>query len=287
MSVTSIELVRRVLRAVSAGAIFYGAMLLFSTAAFHPAYGSILYGDFTGNTVKYLAVTEAANSAGDVAPLFGAPTISGDSLSFNPSGFNAHAGGALGNDTTDGNLMFGVQALPSFIIKNLNLSEGGDTTLSSSGFGVGTNNTNTSVTADGFLNISEVNNVGITPISIPIALSFTPSGGLYQLVTNGGGFPIYHTAFNGSLFLDLNALLATNGYPAGGATKISINIDNTLVANSELNTSAVIAKKNFGGVSITVNNPLGGGGPNSPEPTSLVLACLGFAGLFAKRLWVK
>jgi hypothetical protein len=56
------------------------------------------------------------------------------------------------------------------------------------------------------------------------------------------------------------------------ATKVSIDITNTLTASSQAGTAAMINKKDFGGISITVN---------IPEPTSLVLVVLGlvsFAG---------
>jgi len=55
---------------------------------------------------------------------------------------------------------------------------------------------------------------------------------------------------------------------------ISIDLDNGLIAQSELGTLALIDKKDFGGVSITIN-PGPGGQPDMPEPTSVVLACLG------------
>jgi hypothetical protein len=283
MSVTSIESLRRFVRARFAGAISCGAILLVSGATFHSAFGTpVNYGTFVGNTVAYVDVSEDSNS-GDPLPLFGAPTVSGDSLDFNPIGFNAHASGAAGSDITDANLTFGVSALPNFAIKNITLSEAGDTTLS----GFGTNATITSVTADGHLNISEVDGSGIGVIAVPIALTFTPNGGLYKFGDHGGG-PIFHTAFSGSLFLDIQQILNDHFVSfQGGATKISIDIDNTLVATSEDGTFSLIAKKDFGGVSVTVNNPLGGGGPNSPEPTSLVLAFLGFAGLAIRRLAVR
>jgi hypothetical protein len=287
MSVTSIELVRRVLRAVSAGAIFCGALLL-SVAANHAAFGTpIPYPDYVGNTVKYVAISEQATTPGDGPALFGAPTGSADSLNFSPSGFSAHASGALGIDTTDGNLKFDVDALQGFVIKTLKLTEGGDTSLSSTFPGFGTDATKTIVTANVFLTISEVDGVANHVGAIPLALAFTPSGGIYRLATDGGGSGNFTTTFDGSLPIDLDQILRDNGVLTGSATKISIDLDNTLTAKSENHTQSLIAKKSFGGLSITVNSPLGGGGPNSPEPTSLVLACLGFAGLVAKRLFAR
>ena len=48
---------------------------------------AINYGDFLGTTVTFYQVTE--DSGTDPTPLFGAPTLSGDALSFNPPSFNA------------------------------------------------------------------------------------------------------------------------------------------------------------------------------------------------------
>jgi hypothetical protein len=230
----------------------------------HPASGApINYGDFMGDTVTYVAVTEAALSFGDTEPLFGAPTVTGDSIDFNPVGFSASATGLGGVDITDANLTFMVVAKPGKAIETIQFAEAGDTTLA----GFGTNATYTSVTCDGFLNINAVDGVGISTITKPISLTFTPSGGTYGQGTNGGGGPLFHTLWTGSLLVDLDMILMDNGVPfVGGASKISIDIDNALSATSQAGTSALISKKDFGGISITVN---------IPEPGTLFLA--GFA----------
>src|SRR3990172_510762 len=105
------------------------AVCFFLLAANHGAQAvPINYGTFMGNTVSYVDVTEDSNS-GDALPLFGAPTVSADSLDFDPVGFDANATGALGVDVTDGNLNFMVVAKRGKAIQSLELSEAGDTTL--------------------------------------------------------------------------------------------------------------------------------------------------------------
>lgn len=230
----------------------------------------INYGDFSGDTVDYLQVTEDSNS-GDSVPLFGAPTVSGDSLDFNPVGFSANASGG-GADITDGQLKFTVKAKdgvgPNFYaISNISLSEAGDTTLA----GFGTDATTTAVFGNVFVNIHEVDGIGINAVGANYVMSFTPSGGTYGLGTDGGGGPLYNTAWKGSLLADLNALLTANNIPfVGGATKVTVNLDNTLIATSETGTATLIAKKDFGGLSVTVN---------VPEPTSFLLAGFGLLAL--------
>ena len=120
------------------------------------------------------------------ATFFGAPTVSGDSLDFDPVGFGASTTGG-GVDVTDGNLAFMVKAKPGNAINNIQIAERGDTTLA----GFGTDTTFTSVTMQGVLNIYEVDFAGINSIAIPIAITnFSPSGGDYGLGTDGGGGPL-------------------------------------------------------------------------------------------------
>jgi hypothetical protein len=239
----------------------------------------INYGTFIGNTVTYVNVTEDTNS-GDTQPLFGAPTVTGDSIDFNPVGFDANSTG-VGSDTTDGQLTFFVVANTDpntdFAIDSISFAEAGDTTLA----GMGNNNTFTSVTADVFVNIYEVDGVGINTITIPTGLVFTPSGGTYELGTDGGGGPYYHTQWSGSLLVDLTQALIDEGVAFDlGVTKISVNIDNTLTAVSQAGTFAVIAKKDFGGLSVTVNQP---GQGEIPEPASVALALFGMALVAVRR----
>ena len=250
-----------------------------------------------GTHVSYVNVTEDSG-ADEPLPLFGAPTVTGNSIDFNPVGFDAASSGG-GSDITDSNLVFMVVAKSGSRLSELHLNEAGDTTLAGS-VPVGSMSTATAVFATGVLDIHEVdltvdgihNPIGINHISVPFSMTFTPSGGTYFLGTDGGGGPIYHTPWSGSVALDIDAILVANGFilppgpvdPEGGATKISIDLDNTLVAVSQNGTSAVIAKKDFGGITIRTNvRTEPGGEPEVPEPAAFVLAGLGLLGLAAQR----
>jgi hypothetical protein len=214
----------------------------------------INYGSHVGTTVRYIDVTEDTTTS-DPVPLFGAPIFSADSIDFNPVGFDAQAMGAGGNDVTGARLTFAIEAQAGKYLRNISFSEAGDTTLA----GAGNDSTSTSVTATGTITVTHANFAPITPFVQPIALTFTPSGGTYGLATDGGGGPIFSQQWTGSLLVNINQIVPN-------ATRVSIDVTNTLTANSQAGTMAGINKNDFGGISITVN---------IPEPTSLVLGFLG------------
>jgi hypothetical protein len=226
-------------------------LFLFDAAV---SFAQINYGSFTGASVNYIDVTEQSTT-GDGLPLFGTPVFSADSLDFNPAGFDAGATGAGGLDNTGGRLTFTIRAHAGRAIPRIVFSEAGDTTLA----GAGTDNTSSQVTASGTITINAVDGAAITPIVQPISLSFTPSGGSFGLATDGGGLPIFHTNWTGSLSIKVAQILTTEGLPFTlGATDVSINLVNTLAARSEAGTEGLIGKKDFG---VTV----------VPEPGSLAL----------------
>jgi hypothetical protein len=223
-----------------------------------------------GNTVDYTDVTEASGT--DPVPLFGAPTVTGDSIDFNPVLFTALSQfGAPPVDLTDGQLTFKVHAHAGYAIKNISFNEGGITTV----IGAGTANTYTDVSATGFLNISEVDGAGISVVVVPINLTFSHNAnGTWRLVPDGLALTLPWT---GGQLIDLNAALTAASVPYTlGATRISVNLNNGLIAQSEAGTIAFIDKKDFGGLSITVN---------VPEPTTMLLALASFGvlGLITRR----
>jgi hypothetical protein len=238
------------------------AALLAGTCSTVSFASPINLGDFMGNTVTYVNVQEDSNS-GDPPGMFGPASVSGDSLDFNPVGFSAHTSG-LAVDQTDGQLSFMVVAKPQSVINNFNITEFGDTTLA----GIGNDHTFTAVTTSVFIDIVGINGVGVNAIKLQKQLTFTPSNGDFGLATDGGGGPLFHTLWTGTLGVDLNQELALANM-LGKVTKINVNLDNTLMAISQVGTSALIAKKDFTGVIITVN---------SPEPASCVLALMALIG---------
>jgi hypothetical protein len=269
-------------------AIVAGAVLLLAVFSQPLLAAQINYGSFMGTHVTYANVME--DSGDEPTTLFGSaanpPTVTGNSIDFNPVGFEASTNG-VESEITDSNLAFMVTAKSGSRISKVTLSEAGDTTLAGN-VAPGSLTTASAVFASGVLDIHEVDFQGINHISVPFSFTFNPSGGTYFLGTDGGGGPTFNTQWNGSVTLDIDAILIANGImippgpvdPEGGATKISIDLDNTLVAVSQDGTAAAIGKKDFGGVTIRTNvRTEPGGEPEIPEPISFVLVALGMVGL--------
>jgi hypothetical protein len=264
--------------------IFCAPLLMFATVQFSAA-APIDYGDFMGNSVTFLDVIE--NSATDpdhfppvVSPpnpnagLYGPPTLSGDSLDFTPINFDAISQfSSPPFDQTDGHLTFMVEAKPNQFIQNIDFFEGGSLTLA----GTGTDSTRVDVSGVGFINVTHIDGAAVNVVQIPIDLKFSfgsnagTDNGTRLLGTNG---PVNGFSWTGNQLINIKQELINRGIPVvNGATKISVNFDNTLLAQSEQLAGAFIDKKDFFIVTI-----------NIPEPTSCLLALAGaFAGLLLMR----
>ena len=222
----------------------------------------INYGNHPGTDVTFNQVVE--DSATDSTPLFGAPLVSGNGMSFTPTAaFNAKSiTGIPAVDITDGKLSFTLDANNSNLgaIHTVAVTERGDYTLQGSGTAV----THVTVGAPVDLTVTGIDGVAVTPIPLlPQNLVFTPSAGAYNLVSNSGT----GVAWFGSISINVDALLAAAGGPSGRITEVQYVMDNTLFAQSESSSVAIIEKKNAtDGVGITVN---------TPEPSTAVLALLG------------
>jgi hypothetical protein len=224
---------------------------------------AIMYPDQMGSTVWFRAISE--DSGTDPLPLYGAPSVSGNSIDFNLVSFNSFSAGALGNDLTDGALTMMIEAKPGNFIPKILYEESGDFTL----IGFGTDATLASVVATFFIDINEVDGNALNPpVNLQVNMQISPSSGVYQLATLGGG-PFQQGNWAGSLMIDVEQALMDAGESfANGATKVTVTLDNKLATLSEDGTSAFIAKKDFGGTTITI----------VPEPSCMALA--GMALLF-------
>lgn len=243
------------------------SMFRFAAAVVAAAWGAtaagapINHGTFVGNTVQYVDVTEDSGTDPLPPALYGAPNIAGDTLDFSPVSFNSSSTGALGVDQTDGTLTMRIEALPGNSIPVLMIEEAGDYTLTGVGAGTGA-----AITAYFYLDIIEVDGVSINPVKLSGQLTVT-GGGQFGPSPAGG-------IWTGNLSFDVSAALTANNVPyVGGATKVTLTLDNNLATVSEAGTIATIAKKDAG-VRITV-----------PEPSSMGLAaaCAGLVGFAIRR----
>lgn len=220
---------------------------------------SIHYGDFGPDfppgAVMYTDVTES--SATDAVPLFGVPDLTGDKLDFDPMGFAA-AAADLPSDITDGQLNFGLATLEGAGVLSLLVEESGDFTL----YGTGT--ASTSVAAGISITV-EILEVDHTALAEPISV-FATSSIVRDLPSDG---PVILAPWDTTVFVDFGpALTAAKIDYEVGVTKAEVVIDNQLLAISEPQSIASIAKKDFSIMPGVEGDPV-------PEPTALGLLLLG------------
>jgi len=237
---------------------------------------SIPYGDFgpgfPPGIVRYQDVRE--DSGTDPVPpgRFGAPSLSGDALDFDPSAFVASATGGA-SDLTDGQLNFELDVLASGGavaggVTSLLFSEAGDFTL----LGGGTALTQIAAGIAVRIDILEVDGTPIAPIEVLQSLSIGR-----DLVSDG---PAVVVPWSRGLLVELGPVLASHAIDYElGVTRAEIALDDQLVAISEPGSVAFVAKKQLAIRPGVVPNP--GFAVPEPEPALLLLAAL--AGAFRRR----
>jgi hypothetical protein len=227
----------------------------------------INYGDQPGDTVTFLQVTESSFT--DSLPLYGTPTVIGDTLLFALPGFGSYSSGGT-SDLTDGTLDTTIVADSGSYIGYIRFREYGDVSLS----GTGTSSTYAAVANSIFLQILEIDETPIIPITTSVNTAFTPSDGDWNLADDG----VQSGAlWQGELYVDITGLLTSSG-KTGHATKVKLIMDNVLNTGSEAGTSAYIRKKATDGIQIT---PL----EEIPEPATFLILGVGggFLTLIRKR----
>jgi hypothetical protein len=239
-----------------------------------------LYGDFIGTNFDFLDTKETVQTADDDPnPLFGAPSLSGDSLLFSPTSFIADSFNGVGFsdfDQTHSLLNATIMSTSTFDIEHIILNEGGDITLSDI-LGGSSSVTQVQAFMSGTVQIVESSNNG----DIGSIITFGGNTDDFQAFFNiGNGIdnttlkkslqPTGAFSWTGTVDIDVASL-----YP--GATKVELQWDNILYANSDAGTSSLIQKK-AGSTGIVVTGAV-------PEPGAALLfsVSLVIAGLAARR----
>lgn len=245
---------QRLVAATAITAILLGALAFTGTSR-----ADIVYGDFSGTTVDYINVKE------DDKGFFGSPIISGDTLAFNPVGFEAESNDG-GITAADGTLAFTIDAKPGNVIDAFEVSESGFYTLLSFQLGAGTDLTRVVAIVGITINVLEVDN---TPLGGGEQFSQNVTFADYNLLDDGTAIL---QPWSGDYTFDVSAALAGANID-GAATLVNVTIDNTLYAISEDGTYSYIDKKAFNAFAVTV----------VPEPGTLALAMLGGTMMFYGR----
>jgi hypothetical protein len=212
----------------------------------------ITYGDYTGVNIKFENVSEDAAIPGHSAPLFGTPTVSGNTLMFSPQGFSAYSAGGM-PDFVDSHLSMKISALGDQGIPTVNYEEYGDFSL----LGTGTSHTQVTCAVPAWLTILKVGALSIDPIVVSGTIINTPGSGTYTLTGNPGT----GVTWTSNVVFDVAGALQKAGV-SGKATEVLLTLDNSLSAQSETSSISFIAKK---GAFVDVDlEPV-------PEPASIVL----------------
>ncbi len=221
---------------------------------------AVLYGDFSSPTgsVSFLSVT-------DLNGLFGMPAASANSLDFSPNAFEIDCASVITCPPAPGSatdtLTFQIDANTGFFIEDIILSESGDTTLND--FALPTGFAVTTVVANVFIDILELDGASVSGINANASMIFT-SGGTYDTLIEGSGSLVW----TGLLSLDVDAAIDAAAQ-VGRATLVEVSMANTLTAYAENGAIAFIEKKDIDGLVITV----------VPEPGAFAVMGLGLTGL--------
>ena len=223
------------------------------------------YGDFTDptGTVSYLNVQ-------DVNGLFGAPSVSLNSLDFTPTSYQAQCSQCPTGATTADILTLDIQTISGRQINEILISEGLDYALQSfdaAGFA------SAIVTANIFIDVVEINGVTVNGINSNASISFSPANNVSVF-----GFGIQSGVITGTRAIDIQQIILGAG-AIGDATRVRISLDNTLqVFHVGAGGQAQLRKRDTDFVSLTIN-----GGLPIPEPTTAVLLMGGLAVLAGQR----
>ncbi|MEQ9453064.1 MAG: hypothetical protein RLN76_00550 [Phycisphaeraceae bacterium] len=227
------------------------------------------YGSFVGANVTYTDVTE--NSTTDPLPLFGAPTVVGDTMSFSPNNYESFANAGVPADITDSQLSFTLSTNDNDTsLTMFELTETGDYTL----IGPPGSFAQAVISTPVFFDITGVDGVEVDGPSGSFNMVIVPASGNFLLPGTGG--VITGVIWSGSIQIDLLGALAGTEFEGQGVTEAYITIDNVLASAAAGGASSFIKKKETDGVVIEITTIDRG---DIPEPATATLLALGLAAI--------
>jgi hypothetical protein len=235
--------------------------LLVALSLAAPANATFVHGDFAGTNVDFINVRETTQTAGDPEPLWGAPTVVGNVMTFSPASFLASAVGPAGFDSDHSTLQMDIDAAGALdTILSINITETGDASL------LGGASTGVFLTMAGTIRINSTTAGAITPITVPWVGVFN-TGDFFDAVTNPGT-----TGWTGTATIDVTAILASNGI-FDPATSVTLAYNNNLqvFTGGAGPQSATLQKKDVVGPAVTIEV--------IPEPATAALLAVGLIAL--------
>ncbi len=256
---------------ISFGRLAPVVLFLFAGLATN-ADAAIIYGDFDDippGVLNYRNVEESSFTNTVPPGLYGPPTVSVNTLDFNPTAFGTTSSNGA-SSVVDGQISFTIEALPGAGLTSFSIVERGD--FSFSGIPP-TPGTFLGASAGATVTILAVDGVDLA-VPIPV---FASGLFLTDYPTTGGAPLTGLLPWNLVTLVDLGPSLPP-GF-VSGASKIDVSINNQLTTGTTTGNTATIAKKDFTII------PVGDLTPNDvvPEPGALSLAALGCVALLAAR----
>jgi hypothetical protein len=208
----------------------------------------------------------------DLAGLFGAPTVLGDTISFTPTTFMARSLNGTGFAYSSQTFNIAVSANPGYLLSVVNLAEGGDY------FNIGSG---ASVAVGGKLNVRDLG----TPLAPPAGGSILASQPL-TAVTSMAGFETTNWTATARV-----AIPAGWGGADGIASGVNLTIQNLLLTKSPTAGSAAFIENTFAGIDVITTpivnrfSAINVAMLPVPEPQAyaLFLAGLSLVGYMARR----